>query len=734
MDNHILNPFRKGFFRSTVFIYLIEFTLILIIFLLLYLFNISSDKIQIFDKYIEYIIEFVLFTILIKKYDLKIKYLIGDYKKIKIKETFDKISISIYLFSFLLFTYLTFFYISKITNIDSFKFNFGHSDDSDLWLKSGFDLFAIFSNITNILVVCIFAPIFEEVFFRGFIFHRLAIKFDVEKSVIFTSFLFGLVHGSSFLQISIVGYLLCIVYLKYKNLTYNILVHSIYNFLIIIFKFILENYKPFYFNSIISFLEFFTYISIMIFSFYKIITFIKNNIPKNVNNESLPYFSNYRKMNNYDYISILYTNEKPKRIIRKILIYLSSFILISIFSISSLIYFFYSDFIKGLPVEEIQVNNYIKNDQKNPSISNYNSIPFIVWQSKGQDGDNWGVYGKKIKFDKENNLSEDIIISQTSKGIQENPVVENIGENFIVSWNGNGNNDESGIYARFFDKNINPLTDEFLVNNEISGEQSNPKIIKKDNNNFYITWRNIKENSISIKEYSSKNKRNISNEKKIILPNTFNLKTSSFVYLKNQIVLSIKNEDKIYLYNVYLNSKKLKNDKLISNTGYNPTINTIDYKKFLISWEDYDKNSKKYCIKTKIYNNNFMEVNKDCFIQQENDLERFRKQNSFLVNNQIYSFWESEDIPYEQNLFIKVFSIISSLFKKDYGIKFFNPKSCSELQINDYGYKNQINFKVAYSNEEAEDQSCFLVVWESEEQDGDKSGIFYKKIYIDNLD
>ena len=47
---------------------------------------------------------------------------------------------------------------------------------------------------------------------------------------------------------------------------------------------------------------------------------------------------------------------------------------------------------------EFRVNSFIENDQKSPSTANLGDGRFIVvWQSKGQDGDDYGIFGKIYK-------------------------------------------------------------------------------------------------------------------------------------------------------------------------------------------------------------------------------------------------------------------------------------------------------------------------------------------------
>ena len=92
---------------------------------------------------------------------------------------------------------------------------------------SGWNLLFLFISI------CIFAPIWEELFFRGILLRRFAMKWKVTTSIVVSSFIFGLMHigGSSMLHAFLFGCFLAYVYLKAKNIWVPIILHSVSNFL-----------------------------------------------------------------------------------------------------------------------------------------------------------------------------------------------------------------------------------------------------------------------------------------------------------------------------------------------------------------------------------------------------------------------------------------------------------------------------------------------------------------------
>lgn len=81
--------------------------------------------------------------------------------------------------------------------------------------------------------VCILAPIWEELFFRGVLLRRFTLKWSPQKSIIISSLLFGVIHINPLNMIFAfgLGCLLGYVYLKTKSIVVPMLLHSFSNFL-----------------------------------------------------------------------------------------------------------------------------------------------------------------------------------------------------------------------------------------------------------------------------------------------------------------------------------------------------------------------------------------------------------------------------------------------------------------------------------------------------------------------
>lgn len=85
--------------------------------------------------------------------------------------------------------------------------------------------------ISAFISLCLIAPIFEELIFRGYILERLTRKYSELTALIISSLFFGTIH-LNFIQVPnafFAGLILGIIYLKTKSIIPSILIHFINN-------------------------------------------------------------------------------------------------------------------------------------------------------------------------------------------------------------------------------------------------------------------------------------------------------------------------------------------------------------------------------------------------------------------------------------------------------------------------------------------------------------------------
>ena len=85
------------------------------------------------------------------------------------------------------------------------------------------------------ILVLFFAPIMEELFYRGAIFQKLAITRNPTQALIISALLFTVIHfRSDIISLFVIGVTFAILYLKTKQIIVPIISHLVYNLIYLI--------------------------------------------------------------------------------------------------------------------------------------------------------------------------------------------------------------------------------------------------------------------------------------------------------------------------------------------------------------------------------------------------------------------------------------------------------------------------------------------------------------------
>jgi len=157
--------------------------------------------------------------------------------------------------------------------------------------------------------------------------------------------------------------------------------------------------------------------------------------------------------------------------------------------------------------KELRINPLDKNGL-HPSVIGLNNGGYSVsWQSN--DGDHEGIY-----FQKFNVLSElegeAILANQFIQGEQVYPSIGHTGDSgTVITWMNNEkdwNDPDWNVYARIFDQNSVPLTNQFKVNPENSYWNVKPQVTSLNSNGFIITWELDRAGGINAQRYDNTGK------------------------------------------------------------------------------------------------------------------------------------------------------------------------------------------------------------------------------------
>jgi len=140
---------------------------------------------------------------------------------------------------------------------------------------------------------------------------------------------------------------------------------------------------------------------------------------------------------------------------------------------------------------EFKVNTYTTGEQSNPAIAVGKTGNFIItWESFGQDGDSYGVYGQKYDSSGNKSGSEFLINTHTTSLQQASKIAISDNGNFVVTWQSLGQDGSNwGVYAQRYDSSGNKSGSEFLVNTSTTSGQGLVSTAIDKNGNFVITWQ-----------------------------------------------------------------------------------------------------------------------------------------------------------------------------------------------------------------------------------------------------
>jgi hypothetical protein len=147
----------------------------------------------------------------------------------------------------------------------------------------------------------------------------------------------------------------------------------------------------------------------------------------------------------------------------------------------------------GAPVgAEFQVNAVTENAQRYPSIG-ANADGFVVaWTDNGRDGSNYGVFARRFDADGVGQAVEFQVSSFTlgSQGFPGIDVAVDADGDFVIVWDSEvgQDGDSSGVFARRFDRAGTPQAVEFQVNTRTSSYQWRPTVDVAGNGDFVVAW------------------------------------------------------------------------------------------------------------------------------------------------------------------------------------------------------------------------------------------------------
>ena len=385
--------------------------------------------------------------------------------------------------------------------------------------------------------------------------------------------------------------------------------------------------------------------------------------------------------------------------------------------------FFLAIFLSFLSVQasEFQINNRTSQSQANVDISSLPNGGFVAsWSNYFGTSSRSNDIFCRIFEPNCSPIGDEFQINQTTSGNQTEPsIAVNTSGEIIVAWQGfSSEQNRFDIYAQMIDSNGLPIGDEISVNNTvISNDQICPEIAVNNSGSFIIVWESETDpNSTSIcaRRYNSNgaaldDEFQVSIESESRYPNVAIDNNGNFtiVWIEGSrpnfsIMARLYNALGIAISEPF----KINTEKISSFSQPAIVMDTAGC--ILITWDGDPNLASDDNIHARIFEPNGTPIG-DQFIVNST-IEKAQQNPQIAINNsdQFVIVWDSEGDP---NVNEK--DILGQRFDKD------GNRIGDEFRLNSYSDSDQKCPAVTFI-----DDSHFVTVWQSQNQDGSNYGIY----------
>ena len=140
---------------------------------------------------------------------------------------------------------------------------------------------------------------------------------------------------------------------------------------------------------------------------------------------------------------------------------------------------------------EFRVNTYTTNNQTQSSVAMDADGDFVVtWNSSGQDGSNYGIYGQRYNATGAAQGSEFRVNTYTTSTQRFSAVAMDADGDFVVTWHSSGQDGSNyGVYGQRYNATGAAQGSEFRVNTYTTDTQRIPAVAMDADGDFVVAWQ-----------------------------------------------------------------------------------------------------------------------------------------------------------------------------------------------------------------------------------------------------
>jgi hypothetical protein len=325
--------------------------------------------------------------------------------------------------------------------------------------------------------------------------------------------------------------------------------------------------------------------------------------------------------------------------------------------------------------DEFQVNDFDAWFEERPSAAGLTNGSFVVtWDSKDLQSTTVDTYGRV--FDAQGDpVSDDFGLNQTTADTQIHSAVAALSTGgFVAVWDSDGQDGHSkGVYARVFDNNGNAFTSEFRVNVYTNYAQEYPAVAGLANGNFVVAWTSLVQDSSD---------------------------RGVFARLFNK------------------SGSPLTGDIQVNTTTFHeqsrPSVAALQSGDFVVAWRSFGQDGHFYGIFARRFNASGIPLSEEFQVNTHTTYSQYSCTSAGLTGGGFVIAWQSSGQDGDGS------SIHAQVYNSS------GNKIGGEFQVNTYTRNDQ-----AQPTASPLPEGGFMILWQSDGQDGNHDGIFGRRFDSD---
>ena len=158
------------------------------------------------------------------------------------------------------------------------------------------------------------------------------------------------------------------------------------------------------------------------------------------------------------------------------------------------------------PGVETRANSYTTSFQQASRITTLSDGGFVIsWNSYAQDGDTYGIYSQTYDAAGQP-IGAEVHVSTAAAGSQDNSAITTLTDGgYVIVWNSNGQDGSGyGIYAQRYDAWGIPVGGETRINFTTASDQANPSITGLSDGGYVVTWHSYNQDGSGYGVYAQR--------------------------------------------------------------------------------------------------------------------------------------------------------------------------------------------------------------------------------------